>query len=125
MGPSVRRLYQQGKSVNGAGINASIAVHQVTIHRLPLFLFFGQSQPAPHLPSAMGMFSPYRPAALKCAFVDVVQDATGNAADIAAAWAIGCGAPFAFGGFLLLLVFSGLTCAYYVLLHPSCCFGNV
>ena len=29
MGPSVRRLYQQGKSVNGAGINASIAVHQV------------------------------------------------------------------------------------------------
>jgi predicted transcriptional regulator len=31
MGPSVRRLYQQGKSVNGAGINASIAVHQVTV----------------------------------------------------------------------------------------------
>lgn len=26
-----------------------------------------------------------------------MQDATGNAADIAAAWAIGCGAPFAFG----------------------------
>ncbi|KAK9903445.1 hypothetical protein WJX75_005886 [Coccomyxa subellipsoidea] len=52
MGPSVRRLYQQGKTLNGAGINASIAVH---------------------------------------------QDATGNAADIAAAWAIGCGAPFAFG----------------------------
>ena len=25
----MRRLYQQGKSVNGAGINASIAVHQV------------------------------------------------------------------------------------------------
>ena len=29
MGPSVRRLYQQGKTLNGAGINASIAVHQV------------------------------------------------------------------------------------------------
>ncbi|CAK0786694.1 hypothetical protein CVIRNUC_009908 [Coccomyxa viridis] len=52
MGPSVRRLYQQGKEVNGAGINASFAVH---------------------------------------------QDATGNAADIAVGWAIGCGAPFAFG----------------------------
>lgn len=30
MGPSVRRLYEQGKDVNGAGINASFAVHQVT-----------------------------------------------------------------------------------------------
>jgi len=29
MGPSVRRLYEQGKSVNGAGINCSFAVHQV------------------------------------------------------------------------------------------------
>lgn len=28
MGPSVRRLYEQGKEVNGAGINASCAVHQ-------------------------------------------------------------------------------------------------
>jgi ketol-acid reductoisomerase len=28
MGPSVRRLYLQGESVNGAGINASFAVHQ-------------------------------------------------------------------------------------------------
>lgn len=27
----------------------------------------------------------------------VVQDATGNAADIAVGWAIGVGAPFAFG----------------------------
>jgi ketol-acid reductoisomerase len=33
MGPSVRRLYLQGKEVNGAGINASFAVHQdVTGH---------------------------------------------------------------------------------------------
>lgn len=29
MGPSVRRLYEQGKTVNGAGINSSFAVHQV------------------------------------------------------------------------------------------------
>lgn len=29
MGPSVRRLYEQGKTKNGAGINASFAVHQV------------------------------------------------------------------------------------------------
>uniref|UniRef100_A0A0E0C5E7 Ketol-acid reductoisomerase n=1 Tax=Oryza meridionalis TaxID=40149 RepID=A0A0E0C5E7_9ORYZ len=28
MGPSVRRLYVQGKEVNGAGINSSFAVHQ-------------------------------------------------------------------------------------------------
>ena len=28
MGPSVRRLYEQGKEVNGAGINSSFAVHQ-------------------------------------------------------------------------------------------------
>jgi len=32
MGPSVRRLYVQGKEVNGAGINASFAVHQVCDH---------------------------------------------------------------------------------------------
>ena len=28
MGPSVRRLYEQGKELDGAGINASFAVHQ-------------------------------------------------------------------------------------------------
>jgi len=28
MGPSVRRLYEQGKTINGAGINTSLAVHQ-------------------------------------------------------------------------------------------------
>lgn len=30
MGPSVRRLYEQGKEVNGAGINASFAIYQDT-----------------------------------------------------------------------------------------------
>ena len=28
MGPSVRRLYEQGRDVDGAGINASVAIHQ-------------------------------------------------------------------------------------------------
>jgi ketol-acid reductoisomerase len=28
MGPSVRRLYEQGKEINGAGINSSFATHQ-------------------------------------------------------------------------------------------------
>src|SRR5436189_3760367 len=28
MGPSVRRLYEQGRDINGAGINCSFAVHQ-------------------------------------------------------------------------------------------------
>jgi ketol-acid reductoisomerase len=28
MGPSVRRLYELGREVNGSGINASFAVHQ-------------------------------------------------------------------------------------------------
>ncbi|MGH7999670.1 MAG: ketol-acid reductoisomerase, partial [Brasilonema sp.] len=28
MGPSVRRLYKQGKKINGAGINSSFAIHQ-------------------------------------------------------------------------------------------------
>lgn len=35
MGPSVRRLYVQGKEINGAGINSSFAVHQVLSE--PLF----------------------------------------------------------------------------------------
>jgi ketol-acid reductoisomerase len=34
MGPSVRRLYEQGKSKKGAGINASFAVHQVIFFSL-------------------------------------------------------------------------------------------
>jgi ketol-acid reductoisomerase len=51
MGPSVRRLYVQGKNVNGAGINSSYAVE---------------------------------------------QDATGNARNIALAWAIGIGSPYVF-----------------------------
>lgn len=28
MGPSVRRLYEQGKTINGSGINSSFAIHQ-------------------------------------------------------------------------------------------------
>jgi len=33
IGPSVRRLYVQGKEVDGAGINASFAVHQVRVYQ--------------------------------------------------------------------------------------------
>ena len=51
MGPSVRRLYEQGKTKKGAGINSSFAV---------------------------------------------AQDKSGQATDVALAWAIGCGAPFVF-----------------------------
>ena len=51
MGPSVRRLYEQGKEVNGAGINSSFAVE---------------------------------------------KDVSGNATDIALAWAILIGSPFVF-----------------------------
>ena len=39
MGPSVRRLYEQGKSVNGAGINCSFAVQQVTLLLLCLLVW--------------------------------------------------------------------------------------
>ncbi|KAK4536991.1 hypothetical protein CDCA_CDCA10G3016 [Cyanidium caldarium] len=35
MGPSVRRLYVQGKETNGAGINCSFAVHQVATGQPP------------------------------------------------------------------------------------------
>lgn len=38
MGPSVRRLYVQGKEINGAGINASFAAHQVSLS----FIFLAQ-----------------------------------------------------------------------------------
>jgi len=40
MGPSVRRLYVQGKEINGAGINASFAVHQVIICYASVSLHF-------------------------------------------------------------------------------------
>ncbi|MEM9423324.1 MAG: ketol-acid reductoisomerase, partial [Spirochaetota bacterium] len=51
MGPSVRRLYEQGKEINGAGINCSFAVD---------------------------------------------QDISGQATDIALAWAVALGSPFTF-----------------------------
>lgn len=40
MGPSVRRLYVQGKEINGAGINASFAVHQVFLSLLQKSILF-------------------------------------------------------------------------------------
>ena len=35
MGPSVRRLYEQGLEVDGAGINASFAIEQATLPFFP------------------------------------------------------------------------------------------
>lgn len=75
----MRRLYQQGKLVNGAGINASFAVHQVCGTQ-----FFHCSS------SSCGN-------SLAQDSLGRDQDATGNAADIAVGWAIAVGAPFAFG----------------------------
>ena len=95
MGPSVRRLYQQGKEVNGAGINASFAVHQVapeTLTRLILSIIDLTAVTRRHV--RLLCLAPE---------LSVLQDATGNAADIAVGWAIGCGAPFAFGKPLCLL----------------------
>ncbi|GMI06585.1 hypothetical protein TrVE_jg7930 [Triparma verrucosa] len=50
MGPSVRRLYEQGKEVNGAGINSSFAVHQNKSGKaLELALGWGVAVGAPFL----------------------------------------------------------------------------
>ena len=100
MGPSVRRLYEQGKSVNGAGINASFAVHQVRLH---CRLCHGPTSSILHIPY-------HHPSAYSHALrqtpergrdcrerVAPMQDASGRAADVAVGWAIAAGAPFAFG----------------------------
>ncbi|KAG5149849.1 hypothetical protein JHK82_016730 [Glycine max] len=42
MGPSVRRLYVQGKEINGAGINSSFAVHQDVDGGLLMLLWHGR-----------------------------------------------------------------------------------
>lgn len=130
MGPSVRRLYEQGKSVNGAGINASFAVHQVgadanrrgeggAAPRGSAAVLWPASQPCqagvslgegpacaarrgPPLGECSTASSLRPPAlldgnpALRGPFSVPVQDATGNATDVAVGWAIAVGAPFAF-----------------------------
>jgi ketol-acid reductoisomerase len=49
MGASVRALYLQGRSVNGAGINASFAVHQdVTGHAVDRALGWSVALGAPY-----------------------------------------------------------------------------
>lgn len=57
MGPSVRRLYVQGKEINGAGINSSFAVHQVGHHlcqfqRLSVYEFGKLERPSKESPTA-------------------------------------------------------------------------
>jgi len=49
MGPSVRRLYEQGKSTNGAGINSSFAVHQGGQKARELALGWGMAIGSPFL----------------------------------------------------------------------------
>jgi ketol-acid reductoisomerase len=49
MGPSVRRLYEQGADIDGAGINASFAVHQdVTGHAREIALGWSVALGAPY-----------------------------------------------------------------------------
>lgn len=49
MGPSVRRLYLQGNEINGAGINASFAVHQdVTGHGIDYALAWSVALGSPY-----------------------------------------------------------------------------
>lgn len=76
MGPSVRRLYVQGKQINGAGINSSFAVHQVSLS-LSQFMHF----------------------LLSCVFLRCyvcVQDVNGRATDVALGWSVALGSPFTF-----------------------------
>ena len=81
MGPSVRRLYVQGKEVNGAGINSSFAVHQV------ICLSFLRSLVA--FPCFIQLFSTSR-----C--ILSVQDIDGRATDVALGWSVALGSPFTF-----------------------------
>jgi len=46
MGPSVRRLYEQGRDLNGAGINTSFAVEQDLDATLPTSRWPGRSRSA-------------------------------------------------------------------------------
>ncbi|KAF3615920.1 Ketol-acid reductoisomerase, chloroplastic [Capsicum annuum] len=81
MGPSVRRLYVQGKEINGAGINASFAVHQVSSNAVALLSF----------PQAISfMFN------LTCDAFYYLQDIDGRATDVALGWSVALGSPFTF-----------------------------
>lgn len=76
MGPSVRRLYVQGKEINGAGINSSFAVHQVTSLSLSL--------------------CPQVCLALYANVFVHVQDVDGRATNVALGWSVALGSPFTF-----------------------------
>ena len=97
MGPSVRRLYEQGKTVNGAGINASFAVHQVGPAASSVSHIDPAAQTSWQIASNSNNIAMFGLLKQSLMVRYPVQDATGNAADIAVGWAIGTGAPFAFG----------------------------
>lgn len=97
----------QGKEVNGAGINASFAVHQVRVCLLAglclLALLSWRRWSVPvRLERAAVVATkwlPRHPTLHTCLALPShgpPQDATGTAADIAVGWAVAVGAPFAF-----------------------------
>jgi len=92
MGPSVRRLYVQGKEVNGAGINSSFAVHQV--------LSVSVSAPAPthtHTKDPSVLIRGYFISLTLHIFIlFCVQDVDGRATDVALGWSVALGSPFTF-----------------------------
>ena len=81
MGPSVRRLYVQGKEINGAGINSSFAVHQVGQCVYVANMFF----------PCLQAFMPADNLIYLCG-----QDVDGRATDVALGWSVALGSPFTF-----------------------------
>ncbi|KAG2712517.1 hypothetical protein I3760_04G130500 [Carya illinoinensis] len=77
MGPSVRRLYVQGKEINGAGINSSFAVHQVAYLSVSLCLSLSLSF-------------------VLTDYSESLQDVDGRATDVALGWSVALGSPFTF-----------------------------
>ena len=84
MGPSVRRLYVQGKEINGAGINSSFAVHQVTSL---CWLISASCSLAPSLYLFYVILTDYSVS---------LQDVDGRATDVALGWSVALGSPFTF-----------------------------
>lgn len=81
MGPSVRRLYVQGKEINGAGINASFGVLQVGC-----FLLF----------SIYSVTYGYLILIHTQIIFICLQDVDGRATDVALGWSVALGSPFTF-----------------------------
>eukprot|EP00850_Spirogloea_muscicola_P006625 SM000031S11634 [mRNA] locus=s31:832740:846815:- [translate_table: standard] len=83
MGPSVRRLYVQGKTVNGSGINASFAVQQA-------------SQRSTAVKSVKYLFTRWACLDFLLVVMDLRTDVDGRATNVALGWSIALGSPFTF-----------------------------